>query len=42
MYIRAVFINVSSKWRSCRNFMRSGHKSGDNNTIYVSDKQKTL
>lgn len=27
MYIRAVFINVSSKWQSCRNFMRSGHKS---------------
>lgn len=27
MYILAVFINVSSKWRSCRNFMRFGHKS---------------
>lgn len=27
MYILAVFINVSSKWRSCRNFMLSGHKS---------------
>lgn len=27
MYILAVFINVSSKWRSCRNSMLSGHKS---------------